>query len=422
MLSDIHKDAKGHRATWRVSLEPRDFRAVVVQPQDEHCAAGALLKTAIDRLLTGPISEADTYTVPDPPRLMTTRFDLIVFPEAFLPISGLPEVLSMVKDVPHGAGLLHFGLRPNATNHLFSTAVALEFLTDLEGKSELLVIDEIAVLKNWIRGQPEGRWNLAALVGRCPEEEKVYVCVHAKIVRSKYEQTVGIETTMSESKLLFLIDLVSHDQPGRTITLQPLICSDLTGAPSWSGDLNCFQLLSRSWELATHAVQVVSAPTATPVASDGSGLWKSAFLDLILGAMSDTNTLHCRCCFVLSNYKSYKKRLFGRSGFVVPGRPTSETYGGTKDFVHCRPPGKKREKRPEFTGGREEAWILADEKYLKKKWPTTGWLSVLDSSDAGNTMLAASLCIPYEGATDINPAAFAFEAIDLNGEVDNAFK
>ncbi len=105
---------------WPVARSTRAFRVFVVEPNEYRPEIHSLIfDAAITALLNPERTRADPYSATRAPSSIE-HFDLITFPEAFLPQEAL---LSALRQLSHldSIGCVHVGLRPRATGqHLFS--------------------------------------------------------------------------------------------------------------------------------------------------------------------------------------------------------------------------------------------------------------------------------------------------------------
>lgn len=318
----------GNLLEWPVSRTGRSFRVFVVEPKEylpsNHAA---IFNSAITALVLGRPAPLDLNTTESTLSLVEP-FDLITFPEAFLPIGELITTLNGLSRLPT-MGCVHVGLRPteNITQHLFG-------VHEIEGLVESLKAiprthsSDFDAFTAWLQKQgKEKKFNIGCLF-MIDAEQKMRICLHPKIVRSKDEVKPLHEQHMTEANLLTLITLRPDDTTLKSVTLQPLICSDAlhlsTDRPdSWPLDganhhADCF-----GEDVPDH-IDIVSLVTCTPQPNtDGpkgmsSRTWHQDFLDAFRRAASELHR-HYSSTFVFSNFQELSSHSpGGLSGGFMP--------------------------------------------------------------------------------------------------------
>ena len=118
---------------WTVIRRDRTFRVYVVEPgRYEPTNHADIFNAAINFFIERRPEQLDQYvrdTSIEPP----PRFDLVTFPEAFLPAQQLIDVLNYIGRT-ESFGCVHVGLRPSASdpNHLFKVAELKALISELK--------------------------------------------------------------------------------------------------------------------------------------------------------------------------------------------------------------------------------------------------------------------------------------------------
>jgi hypothetical protein len=208
---------------WRIDRADKSYRVFVVEPPFlEPAAHTSIFNAAISRLLvpaTPPVSDLAVNTP------LVERFDLVTFPEAFLPAADLVTVVRGLAGVER-LGCVHVGLRPDTSaSHLFSTFQLQTLVKELSAVTEVFGGD-IAKFRKWLSKQKQSdRFNVACLFA-VDAKARIRICLHPKMVRSKFEASALPEEDMTSANVLSLVTLIPSDPNLLTITVQPLICSD----------------------------------------------------------------------------------------------------------------------------------------------------------------------------------------------------
>jgi hypothetical protein len=321
----------GQLLNWPIRTESRGFRAYVVEPRRYDPATHAdIYRETINTLTSPAAQQLDSYDSLVR-RSLFERFDLVTFPEAFLPADALVESLGLISQLGD-FGCVHVGLRPSASDqtHLFSVR-ALDSLTQ-----RLLEIvrdhRDLASFVRWLKRQPEHHRFNVGCVFVLDAKRKLRVCLYPKMVRSKFEVSPLEEHTMTEADVLTLITLVPADKGFLSVTLQPLLCSDALDQPTESpGQLpldcanrraDCFR------KTPPDHIDLVTVANCTPQPEferDGSPhrKWHRAFLSTF-ERMGYGGTLprHYHSVVVLANFRSVRLAASaaggGLSGVFIP--------------------------------------------------------------------------------------------------------
>jgi hypothetical protein len=329
-MADFRDKSKfgGNLFLWPVARVTRTFRVFVVEPK-EYCprAHHKIFNAAITALVTPETVTLDPF-VQDVSIPRVEPFDLITFPEAFLPQDELVGALREISGLS-SIGCVHVGLRPTADpqQHLFGVR---EIKTLIQSLSIIPRVDQsdLKVFSDWITKQiGNKKFNIGCLF-MVDADQNLRICLHPKIVRSKFEVNPLHEKHMAEADLLSLVTLVPTDKTLKTVTLQPLICSDAlhldTDRPQfWPLESVNSNADSFGVSLPDH-VDIVSLATCTPqqIQVSARGIqyrtWHQDFLSSFQRAASELPR-HYYSTFVLSNFQMLPDDgVGGLSGAFIP--------------------------------------------------------------------------------------------------------
>ena len=386
------KRFSGNLLTWTVRREGDPFRVYVVEPSVyDPSGHAAIFGAAITALISPPADRLGDRQLPHPTGLpVPAGFDLVTFPEAFLPWQTLIAFLESVSDDPVPLGCVHVGLRSESAgnNHLLPLDEVRDFARRLQ-RVPGVVAKDLARFLRWLSAQVAGHFNLACLL-TIDAGSRTRVCVHPKMVRSPYELSSHPEQQLTEANLLSLVTLRPMDANLPTVTIQPLICSDVlalgTDRPirrpleALNTDAHC---LGR--KIPDH-VDVVSLFAGTPqheIPESGDRRWRQEFRESFVRASSDD--LFGRqnlAVFVLANYSVFpgKERPGGLSGVFVP-LPVGKGEASP-------PPMASRLLYGRFPTAEAEADWAPDEIDREKDAPILGHLMTLSPHGASTGSLA----------------------------------
>jgi hypothetical protein len=330
------------------------------------------------------LNPVDPFTpIIDQTTAVEKHFDLVTFPEAFLPADRLVQVLEHVARMDK-FGCVHVGLRPSShdLNHLFLVSQIETLLNDIKKIAEV-VSSDLDAFSQWLVNQKNDlRFNIGCLF-TVDADRKVRVCLHPKLVQSKYEISPLAEKDMEEGNLLTIVTLRPTDKRYKTVTVQPLLCSDalhLSTKRAGSRPLEALQKDADTLEanLPDH-IDVVSVPTCTkqqqsPSAkSDGSfyRMWHSEFRDTFCRAAKDDSLArHHFATFILSNFQMISdKEPAGLSGAFIPIPVGQDAF---PNFVSLSCYG-----RP--TRSAENRWSTPEDDCITRPgWETFGYVAGLN--------------------------------------------
>ena len=270
------------------------------------------------------------------------HFDLVTFPEAFLPADELVAALRELSNFD-SLGCVHVGLRPakSGDRHLFQVGELAQLIESLTCLSQSAHAD-LAPFSEWLQMQPDDElYNIGCLF-TIDSDSHLRVCLHPKLIRSKFEASPLDEKHLAEADLLTLITLLPTDKALFSVTIQPLLCSDAlqlgTDHPhrrpldGVNTDAHCLG------EAPPDHVDIVSVATCSPQAQspvlkgNRSRKWQPEFTESFTRAASDDSLVrHHYAIFVLANFRTlHDSSVGGLSGVFMP-LPISR--GKYPDFV-----------------------------------------------------------------------------------------
>ena len=177
-------------------------------------------------MIEGETRLDDDLTTKATSRSEAEPFDLITFPEAFLPLAACLEALRALPPITN-FGCVHVGLRGSAEDetHLIFADQLNEFVMALKQIDQVEQTD-LKAFQTWLAGQySSDRFNVGCLF-TLDVNGKKRVCLHPKMVPATVEVSPLSENYMKEGSLLTAVTLEPTDKRYQTITVQPLLCSD----------------------------------------------------------------------------------------------------------------------------------------------------------------------------------------------------
>jgi len=370
----------GNNVRWPYNRAAHPFVVRVIEPSaykpDTHAD---LFNAVLTELLTPQASLAvDQY---DSARFKAPKqwFDLVTFPEAFVPAPTLVRVLSSIVGV--GAfGCIHVGLRPDDhENHLFSVNQIENLIKEINDIPAIKK-DDLAIFSNWLSCQEvESVFNIGCLF-LIDANNDLRVCLHPKIVRSKFEANPLPEHHMKEADLLTLVTLEPTDKRYMSITLQPLLCSDALDLPTDQPSGNPIAAVNNCAEIFGAAppdhVDVVTVATCTPqpkaLRIDGSPFrqWHDQFLDTFRAVANKADYVrHHFAAVILSNFATIQvgHDLFKDGGVSGGFFPIAPAFKSIPPDLEAFCWG-----RPKKTEG-ANMWSVPDDMALTK-WDSRGFV------------------------------------------------
>jgi hypothetical protein len=368
---------------WPVSRPDRTFQVFVVEPgRYEPKIHSNIFDAAINVFVERKPEQVDLYmrgisAAPVP------HFDLLTFPEAFLPARRLLEILDSVSRV-EALGCVHVGLRPSAVepNHLFRTGELKELLNELQKVPGLLRAD-LNSFSTWLDGQSDNlRFNVGCLF-TIDAEHQTRICLHPKLIQSKYEVSPLAEQDMEEANLLSVVALRPTNKALKSVLIQPLLCSDILHLATKRGGSRPLEALQRDADclgaIPPDHIDIVSVPTCTPQVENPVSkasyyrTWHNEFRRTFERAASDDSLArHHFAIFVLSNYRTMPTgKPGGLSGAFVP---VPLGHSAFPDYVTLSCYGLPADSN-------ENRWSNPDEDCVTPgKWSTRGYIASLSPS------------------------------------------
>lgn len=371
---------------WTVHRRARKFIVRVIEPATyaptQH---GEIFNAVLTELVSPSPSPVDPLSS-IAPSMPADPFDLVTFPEAFVPADVLLSALHAFGEAAP-SGCVHVGLRPTANQHqhLFFRADILSLVAQLKALPQG-VADDLAAITEWAEAQSEEYpFNIACLFAM-DVHGRLRICLHPKIVRSRFETHPLAEHSMAEGTHLALVTLHPADKLYFSVTLQPLICSDAlalptdrkTGTPidAVNDHADCFS------NTPPDHVDVVSIATCTPQTpiqlKDGADYraWHEQFQDTFRRAAHDGRwARHHHAAFVLSNFLNHDGGAGGLSGAFLPVSGPIHQFPHETVFASGFGRPKKMEGGPPPGANR---WSTPDEgDDLLKRWESRGYLAAL---------------------------------------------
>jgi hypothetical protein len=374
---------------WPINRSNRTFRVFVVEPGVyEPATHGDIFDAALSALISPQQSLVDQFqrrnssVSPEP-------FDLLTFPEAFLPMGRLMQTLRLVGQSGL-AGCVHVGLRPAAdeANHLFSVAELWTLIDELRTVAHLNKSD-LCPFSEWLKQQhADLRFNVGCLFS-IDAAGDLRVCLHPKLVRSKVEFSCLVEEHMEEANLLTVVTLHPVNKVFLTITVQPLLCSDALHLSTDRSGSRPLEAVHKDAEclgdFPPDHIDVVSVATCTPQVEVSSSkseryrTWHQEFRESFLRAAKDDSLArHHFAVFVLSNFRMLSERqVGGLSGAFIPVRPEHIQQGNKPhDFLSISQWG-----RPDAQGGESNRWSTPDDD--TSQWSGLGYIASLNPFSDG---------------------------------------
>lgn len=371
----------GNHLHWDIERSAKPFRVFVVEPDiydPKHHVS--IFDAALSVLTITPVEVIDPYKTtreaapPEP-------FDLVTFPEAFLPANHLVSILNIIGHVP-SLGCVHVGLRPTASKdqHLFSVDQLQKLLEAVATVSGIVPAD-LVPFRTWLEVQHINHLFNVGCLFTVDANQGIRVCLHPKLVRSQFEKSALPEKHMEEANLLTLVTLHPTNKTYKTVTLQPLLCSDALELPTDRGLGGPLDAVNRDAECVSKFppdhIDIVSVASCTPqpeiLSTKGHSYfaWHSEFKStFVRAAMRDALSRHNYSTFILSNFRNLTSDIpGGLSGAFIPVRLRPLEYG---DFVTITCWGRPEPKK-------NNTWSPEDEGYKTAiSWQSRGYLAYLE--------------------------------------------
>jgi len=360
IIMDERLKFKGSLLRWPMARSSRSYRVYVVEPNEyspeEHAK---VFNAALTALVAPQVPFIDPFA-PHRAEPTSRYFDLVTFPEAFLPKDELISTLTQLSG-GEPLGCVHVGLRPNANrNHHLFRVKELSDLVEALFRLPSIERTDLRPFSTWLGAQPSNRlFNIGCLF-TIDSGRRLRVCLHPKLVRSRFEANPLHEDHMTEADLLTLVTLSPSDPALFSVTVQPLICSDALqlstdrphSRPMDAVNTDAFCLGDQPPD----HVDVVSVATCSPQMEsqmskgDRRRCWHTDFTESFRRAASDDLLArHHYAVFVLANFRNLpNSQPGGLSGVFIPLPSRKARY---PDFVNVLYYG-----RPKDAEGAENRW------------------------------------------------------------------
>jgi hypothetical protein len=397
---------KSNWLLWRIDRPGNGFRVQVVEPRASEPTRNILIFWAALQVFIPQPKKAlalDSERPGSDGNLLIDRFDLLTFPEAFLPAETLVDALSLLGAQGPAFGCVHTGLRPTddiSSTHLFEARELRDLVRRLRDLPSLEVAD-LDAFDGWLDEQPlTERFNVACLF-TIDAARRIRVCLHPKLVRSKFEVNSVHERHMKEANLLSLVTLQPTDPELPSVTIQPLICSDILSLDTDEPNNHPIPAISthRSCFSQPHAddVDLVSVVTWSPNTERPGGTieWHQKFREAFQrSAAGEQSRRHRNAAFVLSNFRFTKapsEAPGGLSGIFMPVPLTYSPYDAHVSTARCIY-GRFPALDEKDEGGEDERWVSKDARWPERNGqPVLGYIVGLDPK----THLAGSIATMF---------------------------
>ncbi|WP_437545621.1 serine protease [Sorangium sp. So ce367] len=414
-------DTTGHInwLEWPMNRRQQPFRAYVVEPAAyKPSTHAAVFRASLGRLGISLLTEIKAGSPPLPTERFIEPFDLVTFPEAFLPAAALVHFLKDLGRSPMPMGCIHTGLSATAEDehtHLFRRDQLRDLVTRLQALPAV-VDQDFEPMRRWL-SDPEkerGMFN-AGCFFMVDADRRLRICLHLKNVASNYETSPLLDKNMKEACLFSLVTLRPSDRRMTSIVVQPLICSDVIERTTNVPGAHPITVLTSGAAALDRCppdhVDIVSVATCTPQAlvpervsdidvhqqSKKRSKWKDKFCNSYERAVrSDEWRRHRYAAFVLANYRVFPDASSGNSGKIAPPLaglsgvflPTPLKPKPCDAFVLVDVFARTDEKFE-----KEEEWMSAKVFTERKGGHVLGHLMALDPSTAYATATALGFTI-----------------------------
>jgi pimeloyl-ACP methyl ester carboxylesterase len=332
---DVQRTSKfiGQLQKWTVGRSARSLRLYVVEPAKYHPNSHAkIFFSVINGFFSAKQIAVHAYSSTSF-NAAPSAFDLITFPEAFLPVDDLFVALNSLSAVG-GIGCVHVGLRPTQQpNHLFSTEAVTGLLKKFRELGNIET-DDLRLMDNWVRRQEPGKvFNLGCLFA-IDQAGKTRICLHPKMVRSDFENAPTSENHMKEANVLSVVMLVPENAQHISFTVQPLLCSDALFSPTDVPGQRPFEGITDpgdafGGQTPPDSVDIVSLAACTPQAEQHPPKatkyrqWHERFRDTFTRLGRDgLYSRHQQAMFLVSNFNDIEGAgPGGLSGAFMPQPP-----------------------------------------------------------------------------------------------------
>jgi hypothetical protein len=370
----------GSHLRWPADRSHRTFVVRVVEPGKYAPGThGGLFSAVVTELIIPTPGHIDPFkrNIPPPP---AQRFDLVTFPEAFASTAALLPMLRMLKSMTP-TGCIHVGLRPSEDlkQHLFTPDELWKLVSELEALAPNISSD-LRDFRLWLGKQPAHLYFNIGCLFMVDADRTLRVCLHPKLLRSKFESNPLPERHVEEADLLTLITLVPSDKRLLSVTLQALICSDALDLPNDRKNAPPMQAITQHaacfGETLPDHVDVVSVVTCTPQspgktqAGQPFRAWHEKFQNAFTSAAQGTNfDRHHFAAIILANFHTLEDEApGGLSGVFMPVPPRKGDFP-YEVTVSCF--GRVKADKGRHT------WSTPDDRALEH-WDSQGFVAGID--------------------------------------------
>jgi|GEM_PF-1503077 len=389
---------------WPVDRVDQTWRAYIVEPKEyEPSIHGEIFSAALNYLTVPAYEQIEpTFSISSGDKSMernargneTTvgapkHFDLITFPEAFLPKEDLLSTLKMISML-NEIGCVHVGLRPSKSpdRHLFRANELCDIVKEIVETVPDIVIEDFTQFCNWLKLQNnEDNFNVACLF-TLDSAQKVRVCLHPKLVCSKFEVHPEYDRNMKEADLLTLVELIPQDKSLLSVTIQPLICADvlfIAAARPYNNPLCAANYNADCFDSPPDHIDIVSVVTRTPQVpiSSADGVrrqWQQEFRTSFSRAAKEL-VRHYTSIFILSNFRNFSRSVTGGlSGVFLPIQVCPETY---KSYIQFTAFGRKNRSK-----NKDNVWLFPTKDISKydKNISSLGYIASLDPDNESRSI------------------------------------
>lgn len=347
-----------------------------------------IVSNVLRHLLGLDVAESLEPLTGNAPRFIAPRpFDLVLFPEGMLPLSQLTRLADFVESSRAALGLIHVGLRGRRKQtFLIPTDEILDAIAKLRVDVEGIAVEDLDAFTGWLATRGAGNWSLGAFLGR-DRDQRLRVCLHAKINPSKYESSAILEHDITCGDVAWVVSLLPEDGTASPLHVQPLICSDLLDARPLDLVRSAVDRRQVPFGM-VGAIDVVSVTSCSPTASTR---WRDDFTNNVRGAAQGRGvTTHRQAAVFLANYTYFpagkSKGLAGYSGAFLP-RYVSGPHPEIHRLGFLRVPSEQRDYVKGLDPNADYQWHPLDavERQLKaastskvlprEAWPPYAWLT-----------------------------------------------
>lgn len=377
--------------TWPVERASHAFRAYVVEPSSYDLPTHEALFSAVLKFFEPTVdyfSNDARGVIPFP--VTPPSFDLLTFPEAFLPASALVSILRSLGGSRVPTGCIHVGLTATGDpEHPFFELAQLSSLIDRiqEDTAPNQVDHDLSAIRTWMAENRacEGPLNVSC-VFMVDADFRLRVSIQLKNVPSPYEGGLLRHRHVAEARFSSLVTLNPRDNRLPSVVIQPLICSDVLELDTSTQGVHPLSILTGGAgplkQRPPDHIDVVSVAACTPQTKLQHRLrWKQEFLNSFVRSASNQDwRRHQYALFALSNYLTPPddmEKAGIKPGHKASARTRARPGGLSGLFVPIAlEPGPYKERvlidmyaRPNIKVRDETAWMTSEEFLLDSNAP-----------------------------------------------------